>query len=822
MGKGFVVKGINETNYFIENKGQFNSFLSRTDSICFGVQHGSHHFFLTKSKLLWQLRKRVTTIVEESDADELKRKDIEYKSKVSTEIVELEWLNANPNCVIEAENKSNHYFTFGPEQYSSYGYQKLTYKNLYPNIDLQYIIPEKGGIKYSLILHPGANPKDIQYHYVGDNVKLSVHGNYLNVDTKLDQLRETGLIAFNSKNEKINCQYTIQGNTLGFELRMPYDGAETITIDPWITTLSAFQDPGFTKVDGCDVDYDASGNLYVYGQNGSVSLPRLAKYSPTGVLQWIFNGSLISPMWPATPSNYQSNFVVDRTFNTIYVGEAFDPALGTKVVRLNANGAYDNFISNSSPNFSEIWEMNFDCTSGKLIVMGGGIVGNHNLGLIEANGSLNTLNVTGNPDPYQDILSSTITPQGELVVAMASGLTPSLNNVLIKVNATLNGNSWIVPTGFNTFVEAMNRAYQVASNSNGFNALSSSSDFVYCYDGRNLSAYSLINGLPVGAPHTITPHTALAQGGIYADECNNVYVGGNNGNIKVFHFNGATFSALPDIVLPNLTGMHVYDLKYNQNERLLYISGEDFVCVKDSLYTCGQADSSVILARLDYDCILFAKTTVLNPEPNTMYSYTWHDSTAGTLVKTSKGIGMVSDSIQNLKIGHVYHVVIRKGDNCVAKSVTLRLHVLPSTDTVVYNVKLCKGRTFDFQGQQYPSEGQFMDTMFFANGCYQLVKLNIVNDESSNQPFFIPSAFSPNGDGKNDCFSLGHWKLIDEFELSIYNRWGEKVFGSNNVMACWNGIIKGREAEIGVYYYLIKVKNSCGEQVFKGDLSLVR
>ena len=115
-----------------------------------------------------------------------------------------------------------------------------------------------------------------------------------------------------------------------------------------------------------------------------------------------------------------------------------------------------------------------------------------------------------------------------------------------------------------------------------------------------------------------------------------------------------------------------------------------------------------------------------------------------------------------------------------------------------------------------------MDTMFFANGCYQLVKLNIVNDESSNQPFFIPSAFSPNGDGKNDCFSLGHWKLIDEFELSIYNRWGEKVFGSNNVMACWNGIIKGREAEIGVYYYLIKVKNSCGEQVFKGDLSLVR
>ena len=81
---------------------------------------------------------------------------------------------------------------------------------------------------------------------------------------------------------------------------------------------------------------------------------------------------------------------------------------------------------------------------------------------------------------------------------------------------------------------------------------------------------------------------------------------------------------------------------------------------------------------------------------------------------------------------------------------------------------------------------------------------------------FIPSIFSPNGKGPqaNETFCVFS-DCVDQFKLVIYNRWGEKVFETEDVGQCWNGTFKGVEVASGVYAYNVFLKQLDGEVVNK-------
>lgn len=70
---------------------------------------------------------------------------------------------------------------------------------------------------------------------------------------------------------------------------------------------------------------------------------------------------------------------------------------------------------------------------------------------------------------------------------------------------------------------------------------------------------------------------------------------------------------------------------------------------------------------------------------------------------------------------------------------------------------------------------------------------------------FIPTAFTPNGDGLNDEFKP-IVQSVDEgmYSFQVYNRWGQLVFETNNPDVGWNGEQFGREAEEGIYTYLVR------------------
>ncbi|HRS53919.1 MAG TPA: gliding motility-associated C-terminal domain-containing protein, partial [Bacteroidales bacterium] len=79
----------------------------------------------------------------------------------------------------------------------------------------------------------------------------------------------------------------------------------------------------------------------------------------------------------------------------------------------------------------------------------------------------------------------------------------------------------------------------------------------------------------------------------------------------------------------------------------------------------------------------------------------------------------------------------------------------------------------------------------------------IAVDDTCSWVIFIPNAFTPNGDGDNDVFrTFGSENIID-FNMKIFNRWGEMLFQSNNINTGWNGKYEGEIQPNGVYTYII-------------------
>ncbi len=74
--------------------------------------------------------------------------------------------------------------------------------------------------------------------------------------------------------------------------------------------------------------------------------------------------------------------------------------------------------------------------------------------------------------------------------------------------------------------------------------------------------------------------------------------------------------------------------------------------------------------------------------------------------------------------------------------------------------------------------------------------------------FFVTNVITPNGDGRNDVFSVNSKNLID-LHVEIYDRWGLKVYMYDGVNGLWDGTSFGVALGSGVYYYVVKYNTTC-------------
>ena len=87
---------------------------------------------------------------------------------------------------------------------------------------------------------------------------------------------------------------------------------------------------------------------------------------------------------------------------------------------------------------------------------------------------------------------------------------------------------------------------------------------------------------------------------------------------------------------------------------------------------------------------------------------------------------------------------------------------------------------------------------------------------------YVPNAFTPNGDGKNDMVHV-HSEGIKTMKFSIYDQWGEMIFSTSNLTDGWDGTFKGTKEPVGVYVYYVSAVMNNGQQVSKrGTITLLR
>ncbi|MEI6124760.1 MAG: gliding motility-associated C-terminal domain-containing protein [Bacteroidota bacterium] len=91
---------------------------------------------------------------------------------------------------------------------------------------------------------------------------------------------------------------------------------------------------------------------------------------------------------------------------------------------------------------------------------------------------------------------------------------------------------------------------------------------------------------------------------------------------------------------------------------------------------------------------------------------------------------------------------------------------------------------------------------------------------------YVPNCFTPNGDGKNDYFNVFAQNICD-FDLYLYNRWGEMIYHSASVDDYWNGTYKGATVPEGIYNWVIDYSENWAEirkipKTMKGTLTIIR
>lgn len=93
-------------------------------------------------------------------------------------------------------------------------------------------------------------------------------------------------------------------------------------------------------------------------------------------------------------------------------------------------------------------------------------------------------------------------------------------------------------------------------------------------------------------------------------------------------------------------------------------------------------------------------------------------------------------------------------------------------------------------------------------GCVDSTSLNVII--SKGNILFIPNSFTPNEDDKNESFKPIMEGVVN-YEFVIFNKWGERIFETTNIIVGWDGKYKGEEVQQGSYVYRILTKNESGE-----------
>lgn len=107
-----------------------------------------------------------------------------------------------------------------------------------------------------------------------------------------------------------------------------------------------------------------------------------------------------------------------------------------------------------------------------------------------------------------------------------------------------------------------------------------------------------------------------------------------------------------------------------------------------------------------------------------------------------------------------------------------------------------------------------------AEGCSGSDSISVVADCSD---IYFPNAITPNGDTRNDGFGpLGNISSLKDYQLSVYNRYGQCIFNSYSPVEKWDGAVKGSKSNNGIFVWVSHFVINGKPQVKKGTVTIIR
>ncbi len=262
----------NSLGAFEQNKGQIYDFDNTPASyVQYHYKQGNINLFLLKTGIAYQFNQLhyPEGYLHYPSTPEENKTQLELQKEVRLETyrMDMKLMNANPNATVIQEGKSNDYTNYYNRHILEvYRFQKITYKDIYPNIDW-VIYTTKEGIKYDFIVHPGADPNQIKMKFSHhEGLKINTDGSF-SLSNSMGTITEKKPISFQG-DKSIPTQFQLENNTISFQLSS-YNPNEDLTIDPslvWATYYGGNADETQGK---STVDYN--GNVYSVGSTSSTN-----------------------------------------------------------------------------------------------------------------------------------------------------------------------------------------------------------------------------------------------------------------------------------------------------------------------------------------------------------------------------------------------------------------------------------------------------------------------------------------------------------------------------------------------------------------------
>ncbi len=219
------------------------------------------------------------------------------------------------------------------------------------------------------------------------------------------------------------------------------------------------------------------------------------------------------------------------------------------------------------------------------------------------------------------------------------------------------------------------------------------------------------------------------------------------------------------------------------------------------------------------------------------YTYNWNPNVSSTDEATNLAIGTYDVAITDgngcsktvsydVTVGASFYIDAAPNEATILQGESTNINLFIDTavtvDTIIWTPSSSLSCSDCKKPIATPSQSTtYIVTVMDNNGCISTDTV-VVNVTLPCAKIFVPNSFSPNSDGLNDlqCV-LG--ECIVSMEFTVFNRWGEIVFQTEDQKECWDGTFRGKLVQSGAYVYKLRATLDNGKQIkTSGNLTLVR